>query len=325
MARLHRLEFAGGIYHVINCGNYRSGIFEQDGSGEVFEELILESCDRFGWKLHAYCIMSNQYHLALETPTANLSAGMHWLQSVFGNRFNRYVKTPGHVFQGRYKSPLVEWGPSLLCLVNYIHLNPVAAGIVSLDKLDTYALSSFPKFLKRNRPESLKWDWLKEAGYKPGIAGMRKYWRYLESIRETDPKKLAGIERLLCRGWFIGSQEGKKVLLKELRDERNLPDADLAKLDAQEQAKFLLEAGLKAVGQTQEGLRGLPKGCLLKASLCRLIHRCGGVSNQWLAENLSLGHPQAVSRIRKRLPQTREERKLEKQVQAISSQSKSKG
>ena len=101
-------------------------MFEQGRSGEVFEELVLESCKRFGWELPEYCIMRNHYHLAVETPEANLSVGMQWLQSVFGNRFNRYVKTPGHVFQGRYKSPVVEAGPSLLRGVNYIHLNLAA-------------------------------------------------------------------------------------------------------------------------------------------------------------------------------------------------------
>jgi putative transposase len=318
MARQSRVEFAGATYHVINRGNYRSGIFEQGRSGEVFDELLLESCDRFGWKLHAYCIMSNHYHLALETPEANLSVGMQWLQSVFGNRFNRYVKTPGHVFQGRYKSPLIEPGPSLLRVVNYIHLNPVAAGIIPLGKLDAYPLSSFPKFLRRDRTASLRWDWLEEAGFDPGVSGMRKYWRYLESIREKDPKKLAEIERSLCLGWFIGSKEEKQALLKGLRDEGNLQEADLARLDAQEHAKVLLEAGLKVVGQTGEGLKSLPKSCFLKASLCRLIHKNAGVSNLWLAEHLSLGHPQAVSRIRRRLPQTRDERKLEKQVQAVA-------
>jgi REP element-mobilizing transposase RayT len=248
MPRQKRVEFAGAIYHVINRGNYRSGIFEQGRSGEAFEELLFESCERFNWELYGYCILGNHYHLALKTREGNLSVGMQWLQSVFGNRFNRYVKTPGHVFQGRYKSPLVEAGPSLLRVVNYIHLNPVAAGIVPLEKLDSYPLSSFPKFLRKKRPEFMNWDWLEEAAFECGLAGMRRYWSYLETIREEDPKKRVAIERSLCRGWYVGSPEGKKALLKELRDDHGLAEPGLAVLEPQEHAQALLESGLNIIG-----------------------------------------------------------------------------
>lgn len=210
----------------------------------------------------------------------------------------------------------------MLRVVNYIHLNPVTAGMVSLEKLDNYALSSFPKLLRRKPPECLRCDWLVEAGLEPGVSGMRNYWRYLESVKETDPKRLAAIERSLNRGWYIGSTEGKKALLKDLREGGGLSDPELARLDAEAYAMVLLEEGLAVLGKDREDLQRATKGCFWKASLCRLIHQRAGVSNAWLARHLHLGHPQAVSRIRNRLPESREERKLEKHVQGIGQQGK---
>ena len=103
-----RIEYPDAIYHVINRGNYRHDVFGVDGSKLVFEETLFAACQRTGWRLHAYCLLDNHYHLALQTPDANLAVGMQWLQSTFANRFNRLVKQRGHVFQGRYKSLVVE-------------------------------------------------------------------------------------------------------------------------------------------------------------------------------------------------------------------------
>ena len=111
MPRKPRIEYEGAIYHVLNRGNYRDAIFsvdDVDDSGKLFEETLFAACERFGWIVHAYVLLSNHFHVALETPEANLVRGMQWLQSTFGNRFNRLVRERGHIFQGRYKSLLIE-------------------------------------------------------------------------------------------------------------------------------------------------------------------------------------------------------------------------
>ena len=146
MPRQTRMESAGAFYHVLNRGNYRQEVFTVGQSGEQFERTLFEACGRFGWRLHAYVLMSNHYHLALETPEPNLAVGMQWLQSTFANRFNRIVQERGHVFQGRFKSLVVEDVSALLAVVNYIHLNPVRAGHVTVADLRDYAMSSFPKY-----------------------------------------------------------------------------------------------------------------------------------------------------------------------------------
>ena len=143
MPRKLRLEYPGACYHVINRGNYRADIFATEGAKEAFEACLFEACRRSGWVLHAYVIMSNHYHLALETPAANLAAGMQWLQATFSNRFNKMRGERGHLFQGRYKALLVEADGALGQVCHYIHLNPVRAGLVPVEELKAWRHSSF--------------------------------------------------------------------------------------------------------------------------------------------------------------------------------------
>ena len=112
MARRSRVEHAGAIYHLINRGNYRSFIFETAGARQSFLECLDLCCEAQGWRLHAWVLMGNHYHLCVETPEPNLVEGMKWLQSTFANRFNRFRKANGHVFQGRYKAILLDFKKS---------------------------------------------------------------------------------------------------------------------------------------------------------------------------------------------------------------------
>ena len=141
MPRKQRIEYPGAIYHVMSRGNYRKELFLRQNTGEAFERCLFEAVDRCGWKLHAYVIMSNHFHLVVETPEPNLVVGMKWLQSTFATRFNRLRKERGHVFQGRYKAILIGSDRPLLGLVDYVHLNPVRAKICTLPELKSYTLS----------------------------------------------------------------------------------------------------------------------------------------------------------------------------------------
>ena len=131
----------------INRGNYRNNLFSTYKTAEAFTKALFEACDRYAWWLHAYVIMSNHFHLCLETPKANLVDGMHWLQSCFANRFSKFSGERGHVFQGRYKSLVLEGDFNLLKVVDYIHLNPVRAKLLTVDQLKDFKYSSFPKYL----------------------------------------------------------------------------------------------------------------------------------------------------------------------------------
>jgi REP element-mobilizing transposase RayT len=123
MARRLRIRFPGARYHVINRGNLRHDIFATAGARRSFAGVTGEACGKFGWRMHAYIVMRNHFHFALETPEPNLVAGMHWLQSTFAVRLLRFHGQHGHVFQGRYKSPVIQDDAHLARVCDYIHLN----------------------------------------------------------------------------------------------------------------------------------------------------------------------------------------------------------
>ncbi len=130
MARPLRLEFAGALYHVTSRGDGREDIFRAVGDRRVFFDVLGGVWGRFSWIVHAYCLMTNHYHLLVETPDGNLAKGMRELNGVYTQRFNRVYQRVGHVFQGRYKAILVEKETYFLELARYVVLNPVRARMV---------------------------------------------------------------------------------------------------------------------------------------------------------------------------------------------------
>lgn len=130
MARPLRIEYEGAVYHITSRGNARERIFFTDSDREAFLEILDQVAERYGWICHAYCLMTNHYHLLVETPNANLSRGMRHLNGVYTQRVNQQMKRTGHIFQGRFKSILIEKESHLLEVARYIVLNPVRAKLV---------------------------------------------------------------------------------------------------------------------------------------------------------------------------------------------------
>jgi REP element-mobilizing transposase RayT len=116
----------------MNRGDRREDIFRGDPDRELFLTTLGEACARTGWQVHAYCLMRNHFHLVMETPRANLVAGMKWLLGTYTARFNRRHKFFGHLFSGRYKSLLVEGSGNgyLRTVCEYVHLNPARARLL---------------------------------------------------------------------------------------------------------------------------------------------------------------------------------------------------
>ena len=154
-----RLEFPDAIYHVTARGNARVAIFLDDKDRSLFLDVLAECVNRFGWLCHAYCLMDNHYHVLIETPDGNLSAGMRQLNGIYTQRFNRRHGHVGHVFQGRFKAILVERESYLLELCRYVVLNPVRAKMVQDPA--PYAWSSYPAMVGSvPTPQWLHMDWL---------------------------------------------------------------------------------------------------------------------------------------------------------------------
>jgi REP element-mobilizing transposase RayT len=131
MARPPRLQVPGGIYHVFARGNRGQQLYVDAVDRFRFLGLLEEVVVWLGWMLHAYCLLSNHYHLVVQTPKADLSRGMHRLNGLSAQRFNRTHDVGGHLFQGRFGSVLVESEAQFLAVCRYVALNPVLAGLCS--------------------------------------------------------------------------------------------------------------------------------------------------------------------------------------------------
>ncbi len=158
MARKPRLHVPGGLYHVILRGNARQDVFFSPGDRHVYYELLAEGVARFGYRVHAFCLMSNHVHLALQAGDLALSAGMQNLSFRYTRYLNTRLKRVGHVFQGRFKAFLVDQDRYGLALVRYIHLNPLRARMVR-DPL-AYPYSSHRAYLGREALPWLTTDWV---------------------------------------------------------------------------------------------------------------------------------------------------------------------
>jgi putative transposase len=141
MARPLRIEFPDALYHVTSRGNEQRRIFRDDTDRRMFLTFLGQTVKRFGWSVTAWVLMSNHFHLVVQTPGANLSRGMHWLNGTYAGWFNHRHKRSGHLFQGRFDAVLVEKETYLRELLRYVVLNPVRAKIVA--RPEDYRWSSY--------------------------------------------------------------------------------------------------------------------------------------------------------------------------------------
>lgn len=301
VARKLRLQYPGALYHVINRGNYRSDIFASEGAKEAFLKCLGEACAMAGWKVHAYVIMRNHYHLALETPKANLIEGMQWLQSTYANRFNRLRREHGHVFQGRYHAIVIEDGARLGAVGHYIHLNPMRARIVTVQNAAAYKWSSlYPMMKQKERPT---WmcvkDVLQSAEDLPDTPpGHKAYLDYLSWLDgDEKARKAFGFDRM-CEGWAMGSQAFKVALIEDQKAAlavHDLAESDLAEIREQVWSKAL-NVCLKRLGKSTDETTREAKSSDWKVAIAAHLRRNSTVKNPWLARRLHMGDPDGVSR-----------------------------
>ncbi len=300
MPRAPRLEYSNALYHVINRGNYRQDVFEEDSTRYAFEKCLFEACEMSDWLLHGYSIMRNHFHIALRTPRANLVKGMHWLESTFATRFNRYRREQGHLFQGRYTAILVQPGFSLARVVNYIHLNPVKAKLLPAAQLGEFRWSSFHRFQQRNRPKFMQCaDWMFElGGLQDSKEGWRRYHDYLIWLATMDAEQKRQAFETICRGWAIGDDEWRKQVSrdhKQLMKEGALRGggeaAELKEL-AWERALHKL---LGSSGKSRDDVRGGKKSAAWKIDLAETLRRTTTATNGWIARQLRMGTSESVS------------------------------
>lgn len=150
MARPLRLCFENAVYHITARGNRKENIFYSDRDRYVFLDKMNETFVKYSFICYAHCLIDNHYHLVLKTPNANISEGMHYLNTSYANWFKAKHNIVGVVFQGRYKSPIVDEDNYALAVTVYVHVNPIRAGIVK--NLEDYKWSSFLDYIGKRKP-----------------------------------------------------------------------------------------------------------------------------------------------------------------------------
>lgn len=209
MARPLRIELSGGLYHVTARGDRREDIYFGAPDRERWLHLLGQVCDRFNWVCHAYCQMTNHYHLVVETPEGNLAQGMRQLNGVYTQHINRTHRRVGHVFQGRYQAILVEKDSYLLELARYVVLNPVRARMVN-DPAD-WPWSSHRIMLGGQAPGWLQTDWILGQF---GSERRRAVARYLDFVRAG--VGLPPLWEKLRNQIYLGSEQFVERLQREI-------------------------------------------------------------------------------------------------------------
>jgi len=218
MARPLRIEYEGAVYHVTSCGNAGTEVFVDDTDRLHFLETLGAVVERFGWLCHAYCLMTNHYHLLVETPHPNLSRGMQHLNGVYTQWFNRRHSRAGHLVQGRFKSIVVEKESYLLELARYVVLNPVRARMVRSAR--DWRWSSYRATAgQTDPPHFLTVDWLLSRFSDDCRTAIRAYRDFVKQGRGID------VWKDLSTGVLMGSDafaQSLKPLLKDVEENREI-------------------------------------------------------------------------------------------------------
>ena len=210
MARPLRVEFADAVYHVMSRGIEGRRICADDLDRELWLEILGRAAERFGWRVLAFCLLDNHFHLFLRTPAAGLAAGMRQLNGDYAGYFNRHHRRRGPLMQGRYRAVLVEDESHWLELSRYVHLNPVRAGLCR--RPEDWKWSSYRGY---HRP-ALRQEWLDSASVLAefGREGAKARRAYREYVADGLGRELDNPVSRAVHGLVLGSDEFVKKVLR---------------------------------------------------------------------------------------------------------------
>lgn len=318
MPRQTRVQYEDAIYHVMARGNRLDKIVHTNEDHEIFEETLAEVVGRTGWRVYAYALMHNHYHLVFKTPKANLVEGMTWFQNTVTKRHNARNKLRGHLFSGRYKAVLVEENDYLSTLIHYVHLNPVRAKLVAVKNgIESYPWCSLADYM---RPVSKRREWmavsagLEHLGYADTAAGRRKLLAATEGLVDRSRLSRAGMNQpegaslqvTVERGWCFGSEEFREKMSLLVGDAKkdmgsaegkaNGYSGQQANDHAEATARLWIQRGMKVCGLTHEELASMNKTDWRKAMIVRSIRKHSSVKLDWIAKELHMGVRSGVTR-----------------------------
>lgn len=328
MPRQIRIEYEGALYHIMARGNRRNAIFASSGGADeaLFLKTLGECCDRTGFRIWAWVLMGNHYHLLVETPSANLVEGMGWLQNTYTRRFNSRHRLWGRLFGDRYKSVLIESGGGggdlyLRTLLDYIHLNPVRAGLVPSESspgLLDYPWSSLTRAYAVGPKAREPWMAVEEGlalfQCEDRTADRRRFVERLEERIKAEATERCGLSEIagqtlqstLRKGWYWGGEAFKESLLEKLEQLKggDLPVAkdfrssDQARDHARRDAEKIIAEAARHFGRGDgdtEDFKALPRGDLRRVAVAWSLCRRTSLKQSWIADRVGLGTGDNVS------------------------------
>ncbi len=287
MARPYRILGENAFYHITSRGDGRRKIFKNKRDKDKFLGYVTRSKGKYNFRLYAYVLMDNHYHLLIETLKPNLSKIMHYINSVYTTYFNKVNNNVGHVFQGRYKSIIVDADNYYKKLTRYIHLNPVKAKIV--EKPEDYKWSSYREYIKISNNVYIDRE---EAIQLLGM-GVGEYKRFVEEGSDKEDK----IFDKVYANSILGRVEFVKEKLGDLKIQIEAKGLELKKdlkedVEEEEIRKYICETYMINDETLRESKN---KQSLAKKNYIYLLKRLTGKTNGEIGEILGMGYS-AVSK-----------------------------
>ncbi|MGI8435431.1 MAG: transposase [Chthoniobacterales bacterium] len=302
MPRPLRVEYPGAIYHVMNRGDRREAIFLDEQDRATFLRTLCQACEKTGWQPQAWCLMSNHFHLVVETPRGNLVAGMKWLLGTYTQRFHRRHPGGGHLFQGRYKAQVIDADTPgyLRTACDYVHLNPARARLVGEGELlQTWLWSSYPDYLRapRFRPPWLRTDRLfgEHGILRDDGRGREEFAARTEAQRtQCDEQALASLRR----GWRLGAEDFLDRLLAITRVSAGSGHGLEVYEETEEGiARRIICEELQRIGWTEKDLARRRKGDAAKIKIAHRLRAETALPLKRIGQVLQMGVPTHVAHL----------------------------
>lgn len=310
MARKLRLQYPGAIYHLLSRGDRREPIFRDEADRFMFLSALAEACTKTDWQVHAYCLMNNHFHLVVETPKANVVAGMKWLLGTYTARFNRKHNLSGHLFSGRYKSLIVDNSGNgyFKTVCDYVHLNPVRAKLLQPGEcLEGFEWSSYGQYLL---PPGKRVSWLRVDRLlgemtipADSAAGRKEFGRRMEGSRRME---VENEYQKIRQGWCYGEKAFQRELLLQASQKMGQHHYGEERLESEiDKAERMVVTELKQSGWRESDLPLRRKGDPVKIALARRLQRETTMPLKWICERLKMGSWKSVTQ---RLYECRQEK-----------------
>lgn len=312
MSRPIRIEYEGAFYHVMSRGNERKPIFRDNADRKKFLAIINEAHQVYRFAIHAYVLMTNHYHMLIETPMSNLSQTMRQINGVYTRYFNKKYERTGHLFQARYKSLIVEKDQYLIALTRYIHQNPLAARLCH--RVSDYQWSSYPSYIGLTPAPRwlLRGDTLSYFGETPDKQ-IPAYCLFVEEKQEENPWPKAAANLILGSAQFVEAM--KKIMREMTPNTEHSQRKKLERMASMEDVLFKISEAYKI--KTDDLLGGRYKRLEPRSVAMHLLRAATGLNLQTIAKHFHVGYSAIALGIYRLKNKMKEDRALRQRVERL--------